>query len=67
MVPLPPAVSTIQIQGFNFYVLTFLLYNGSKSNLLLLNLDKSMSLSNNKVFLLYIIIITLLTKSNIFL
>jgi len=67
MVLLPPAVSTIQIQSFNFYVLTFLLYNGSKSNLLLLNLDKSMSLSNNKVFFLYIIIITLLTKSNIFL
>jgi len=37
MVLLPPAVSTIQIQGFHLCVLTFLLYNGSKSNLLMLN------------------------------
>lgn len=63
---LPPAVSTTQIQGFHFCVLSFLLNNGSKSNLLLLNLDKSPSFSNNKVFFLRIIV-TLLTKSNIFL
>jgi hypothetical protein len=67
MVLLFSAVPTVQIQGLHFCVLTFLLYNGSKSNLLLLNLDESTSLSNNKVFFLHIIIITLLTKNNIFL
>jgi hypothetical protein len=46
-------------------ILTFVLYNGSKSNVLLINLDESLSINNNKVFYPHIIT-TLPTKLTFF-